>query len=549
MMQNLLLTRLANGLTRKSIQSCSRWALAYRVMGKPYPGPWTFKHHPWSREVHDSTAELNVIQKASQMGFTEAALNRVFYMMDVHRTDCLYLLPAWYPDARDFSSGRFDPAIESSPHLKLLFSNVKNVGHKRAGIVNLYIRGTHGKSGLKSVPVGYITLDELDEMEEGNIPLALERMSGQLDKRCDMISTPTVDDHGINAFFKLSTQEKFVFPCPRCSKITDLTFPECLVITGNNLNDPNLENSHLICKECKGVLKHESKEEWLGAGFWVPTNKNGHGRGFSVNHLYSSTVRPQDIARKYLKAQISQSDEQEFYNSGLGVPHIVAGACITPEQLVAARRSYHSTEVAARNNKRIRTIGIDIGKWNHIEVVEWIFEGTPSYDLNLFATAKVLLATKVPRFEDIDTIIKQYQVDCGVVDAAPERRLSKELCDRFPGRMFMCIYSNSSRGKDIKKSADTYDPQILVDRTYWLDLSQGRFLKGNITLPRDIPQEYEDQVSRLVKRYVKDKNGNPAATYLTRGHDDHYAHARNYSEIALPLAASVAYNQDIGKFL
>ncbi len=46
--------------------------------------------------------------------------------------------------------------------------------------------------------------------------------------------------------------------------------------------------------------------------------------------------------------------------------------------------------------------------------------------------------------------------------------------------------------------------------------------------------------------YEKDSDGNPIAKYVKAGSDeDHFAHARTYAEIALPLAASIAVSSDI----
>src|SRR5262249_14884021 len=163
-----------------------------------------------------SDAELNVGQKAAQMGFTETVLNIVFYHIDVKAVDCLYVLPAKTPDASDFSAARFDPALESSPHLANLFSDVKNVGHKRAGTATLYVRGSRSRAGLKSIPTGLIILDEVDEFDQENIPLAMERAAGQVEKMVWMISTPTIDNFGINKYYLQSSQNHFHFKCPCC---------------------------------------------------------------------------------------------------------------------------------------------------------------------------------------------------------------------------------------------------------------------------------------------------------------------------------------------
>ena len=62
-----------------------------------------------------------------------------------------------------------------------------------------------------------------------------------------------------------------------------------------------------------------------------------------------------------------------------------------------------------------------------------------------------------------------------------------------------------------------------------------RFRKGTIKIPKDTTLEFKEHMKNLVKVYKKDADGNPTASYEKVG-DDHYAHAMNYAEIALPLA-------------
>ena len=182
-LQVLLAERIASGLRRATIKECSQWATSYRMMGEPFPGRWSFKHHPWLEQMHDDDSEIIVGQKAAQMGFTELGLNKTFFAIDVKGQSVLYVLPANTPDAGDFSTSRFDPALELSTHLQHLFSNVKNIGHKRAGNSSLFIRGSRSRSQLKSIPTARIILDEVDEMNQANVPLAFERSSGQTSKQ------------------------------------------------------------------------------------------------------------------------------------------------------------------------------------------------------------------------------------------------------------------------------------------------------------------------------------------------------------------------------
>lgn len=542
-MAQLIAERVAAGLRRKSLTTCSRWASACRVMGGSFPGPWSFKYHPWLRDMHDSEAELNVGQKSAQMGYTETVLNITFYNIDVRGIDCLYVLPAKTPDASDFSAARFDPALELSSHLAKIFSEVKNVGHKRAGTTNLYIRGSRSRAGLKSVPVGFIVLDELDEMTQENIPLALERASGQLSKSIWMISTATIENYGINAYYQQSSQSHYFFPCPSCSRMTELKFPESLIITADDINDPRLKESHLICKECKAELPHKTKTDWLSKGVWVEGHADRDSKGWHINQLYSCTVRPDTIARLYLQSLYDKAAEQEFYNSKLGIPHVVEGARVTDKHIDDCRGDYKNGDARPSG---IVTMGVDVGSWIHYEIDEWrLPQYSSGADINGLSQCRCLKFGKVRNFEELDALMLQWGVHFCVIDAQPERRKSIEFANRFYGRVRVCWYPNGISGKSLHLNDE--EQSVSVDRTSWLDLSLGRIQRGKpwFNLPLDTDFEYRQHVKALVRVYDKDKNDNPVGRYVKGSDADHYAHARNYAEIALPLAASLGRATDI----
>lgn len=510
-------------------------------MGAPFPGLWSFRHHPWLREMHDCPEEVIIGQKSAQMGYTETALNRVFYNIDVLGVSCLYVLPAATPDASDFSTARFDPALEMSPHLRNLFSDVKNIGHKRAGSASLYVRGSRSRSQLKSIPVGVVVFDEEDEMVQAHIPLATERMSGQSTKQQFHISTPTFEGHGINVRFCQSSQDHFYFPCPHCNRLTELTFPDCLVIIGDNHLDPRVKESHLICKECKARLDHQTKTEWLASGRWNSTAANRAIRGFYINQLYSPTVSPAELAQLYLEGHINPASEQEFYNSKLGLPHTQEGARISDKHILDCMGDFKT--YSEWRGSGFVTMGVDVGKWLHYEIDLWNLK-TQSNDVNLAAEARVLACGKVLNFEELDRLIHRYGVRYCVIDANPERRKATEFAQRFPDRVKLCFYGTGITGKAIHVHAPE-EFTITVDRTSWLDLSLGRVQRTAIQFPADTSLEYKNQLKALVRIYKKDSSGNPVGQYICGNDDDHFAHARNYAEIALSLGAGVGSNSDI----
>jgi len=522
-------------------------------MGAPFPGKWSFDHHPWLREMHDCECEMMVGQKAAQMGYTETALNKVFFNIDIRGLNAMYVLPAAKPDASDFSTSRFDPALELSPHLTNMFSNVKNIGHKRAGSANLFLRGSRSRNQLKSVPAALMIFDEVDEMVQKNITLGEERASGQQEDTVQFfyLSTPTIDEFGINGYYKNSTQEHFFFKCPHCSRLTELTFPECLVITADSLTDPKIRDSYLVCKECKATLDHYDKLNWLkdvatgGTSRWVKAYSDRMSRGFQVNQLYSMVVQPWKIALSSLRAETNPEDEQEFHNSKLGKTHTVKGAKLDPQDIEACVGTHKKS---SSKQGGLVTMGVDVGKWLHVEIDEWFLDGKPSVDINLVAKCRVLFEGKVKNFEELDNLMLEYSVTKCVIDANPERRKALEFAQRFWGHVRMCFYGNSVSGKTIIVKPEE-EHSITVDRTTWLDLSLGRVRRKAISLPVDTSLEYKSHLQAPVRLYKKDKDGNPVGSYVAGNKADHFAHARNYAEMALPLAVSLMTSQDVRNLL
>ena len=424
----------------------------------------------------------------------------------------------------------------------MMFSDVKNIKHKRAGTASLFIRGTRSVNKLISIPVGRIALDEVDRMMLKNIPMIWERMSGQLNKQAWMISTPTAPRIGINGYFLNSSQEFVSFKCPCCSRHIDLLFPRNFVITAESETDASLKSSHIICHECKGTLIHEAKHEWLANPIWVPTSENFDTRGFYINQLYSFTMEPWRFARAYLRSLTNPADEQEFHNQKCGNAHLVDGARVTDDD-ISACLSAHRNGAPASSGKVI-TMGVDVGKWLHYEIDEWTFVRKGS-DIHTSAEPMILKSGKLVDFEELDKVIYDYGINHTVIDANPERRKATEFCNRFPMSASMCFYGREQKGREITRGIDM--PSITVDRTSWLDMSLGRFTakKKSIRVPHDVNNEFKTQVQALVKIYEKDGDGNPVAKYINGGHDDHFAHARNYAEMALSLAVLSAQSHDM----
>lgn len=547
---------------KAALKSCSTWANHRRIMGGDFSGSYSDKFHPWVREIHNSKASFNYAMKGAQLGVTEVAINRALYTIDCLKRDVLYVLPTAL-NASDFSKSRFDVALELSPYLKSIFTNTNTDKLKQTALNTLYIRGSRGGgkkkagSNLKSIPVSVLILDEVDEMEQRQIWLALERLSGQLIKYVLGISTPTIPNHGIDLLYMGSTQEHFRFQCPICSRHTEFVWPDCVEICGEHSTDARCADSFLKCKECKGKLEHADKPNFLKDAYWEATDKNANPdvRGFAISQLYSFTVTPGELVVAYHRGQGDEVAQKEFYNSKLGIPFAGDGARVTIEMIDRAVGDHTNESLRPLDANGIITMGIDRGKWNYVVIKQWFFDKW-TLDINADAVCKVI-HTEMFKEQDFDKrcdeLMREWQVRACVGDADPGPMDMRRFSKRFPGYVWLCRYRRGKSAKEIEiddRGENEFAPMATVDRTNWLSaaLSRYKVSPARIMLPREgLSQDFKEHLQNLTSTYTKDETGNFVLDFVKTG-PDHFAHASTYAEIALPLVAARETNVDLKKF-
>lgn len=541
----LFTTRITEGLDHKSVTNPAEWAVRYRTLnGKP----WRFDLHPWLYEPHTCDDEEFYSQKAAQIGFTELLLNSTFHLIDILSESVLYALPT-QANAIDFSSGRFDPALEENPYLNTLFSDAKNAGLKRAGSAVLYVRGARSRASLKSIPTAGLMLDEIDEFEDDIIKLVRERASGQSKKYIRGISTPSIEKRGIAKLFSQTTQDHFFFKCPRCGKYEELTFDpddeqaSSLVLTSDDPLSPKVADSYYRCKNTGLPLPWQSKKEWvtLANTQYVSKYPDRLIRGFHCSQLYSHTITPYDLAVNYLTSRSNPGELQEFYNNKLGKTFQSADASVTDahiEDCMTSRRMG-----PPKDHTSLVTMGVDVGgTFLHVVIDEWFLSSGADPTVN--STVRTLLATKVKEFEDLDDLVRQYFVNYIVIDAEPEARKSRGVAEKYYGMAKVCHISPSHVMKQ-PINAPEHTVSISAARTYWLDQTLTRLRSKTRALPVDIPQEFKDQVKALVRLYSRNKStGNMEAKYESTD-QDHYAFSCFFSEVAMNMSLGIQTNTDI----
>ena len=471
------------------------WALLNRRIDA---NSFRIDRHPYLEAVYEDLPQKMVAMKGAQVGISEYAINKSLWFLE-NCGDVLYVLPT-DGDASDFSAGRFNPAIEESPHLENFFTDVHNVGHKRAGNRNFYLRGSNSRSKLKSVPIDLLVLDEFDEMVQRNIPLARDRMDASPFKWELMISTPTVPETGIHAEWLKSDQHTWIVTCTACNKDQELAWPE------------SVKGGKYVCIKCGRPIDRFG-------GRWVAQNPGSDIRGYHISQIISPTVTAVELETAWNDAQGDASKLEDFYNSKLGLPYVPEGDRLTPELVRARRGEYDSLPAADA-----AVMGVDVGALLHY-VISVPGDGK----------RRVARAGTVSEFEELDQLVERYSIYACVVDALPETREARKFADRNPGLVYLAYYTDPREGLKIKEDQG----EVHLARTEAIDGTFSRYFTKTVELPRDIPDEYAKHLSSLVRTYETNKKGQQVAVYKRVG-PDHYAHADVYCETAFNEFARVS---------
>jgi hypothetical protein len=503
----------------------SQWSTQHRVlkMENSAVKPYSFAGYEFMLDIHDDTYSDKAIKKAAQVGLTELAINIALWAVD-GKKDVMYLLPT-DGDASDFSAGRFDPALVASDYLRNMFTDVSNVGHKRAGLANLYVRGAGGggkkaRSKLKSVPASVLIFDEYDEMLSDMVSLAEYRVSGRQDTLQLRLSTPRIPETGIDAAYRDSTQGIYLVRCESCNHDQNLT------LKNFDWDGTNPESAKYICRKCRKAWNDLERAAMIAKGFWY--HQKNHTRGGYWIPKFYSVMQPNPnapnkptpgsaiwLAELYKKSLSDKVKEQEFYNSALGLAHLIEGSKLSEVEIRSNIRDY---AMVTKWDSAFVTMGIDVGSWLHYEIALWIN-----------GCKKVLRAGKVKKFDELGAIIKAFRAKCFVVDGEPETRASRDFIESFPGIGWMG--DERDQGKDAI-ALDEKHHIVAISRTELLDITLDRFRgTDKIQLPKDISEEYVKHCSSLVRIYEKNNDGVYIPVYRNTG-DDHYAHASLFNEVA-----------------
>lgn len=388
-----------DGLRPEPRLTVSEWADRYRMLAptaSSEPGEWRTSRTPYLREIMDKLSAMDptqeiVVMKGAQLGFTEAGNNWVGYIIDVAPAPTLMVMPTDDTVKRN-SKIRIDPMIEATPRLRQRIAPSRsrdsdNTARSKAfpgGV--LIMTGANSAVGLRSMPVRYLFLDEVDgypidlEGEGSPIDLARARTRTFAKKKIFIVSTPTIEGKSVvETEFMMTDQRYFHVPCPHCGVMQVLKWARLKWESGNP------QTAKYQCEACDELIEERFKTVMLEQGKWIatkPENENPNKVGYHINSLYSpfGWYSWAQAAEDWSKAQTDTNKLKTFVNTVLGETWKEKGEAPPYMNLYNRREGYDQNK--APKEVCFITVGVDVQKDRlELEVVGWC-KGKRTYSLD-----------------------------------------------------------------------------------------------------------------------------------------------------------------------
>ena len=381
-----------DGLTPDPLLTVSEWSDRHRMLSSKAsaePGRWRTRRTPYLKAIMDclsptSPVERVVFMAGGQLGKTECGNNWLGYVIH-HAPGPMMAVSPTVEMAKRNSKQRIDPLIEESPVLKELIAPARSrdAGNTilakefRGGV--LVMTGANSAVGLRSMPVRYLFLDEVDgypldvEGEGDAISLAEARTRTFARRKIFIVSTPTIA--GVSAIereYQASDQRRYFLPCPHCGHLQWLRFEQLRWERGRP------QTVAYVCEACEEPIAEHHKTRMLEQGEWrAQAPENGaKTAGFHLSSLYSPVGWRswRDIAAAWesaiAKETGSASAIKTFKNTELGETWVEEGEAPDWQRLLERREDYPMGTVPLGGLLLVG--GADVQK-DRIEASIWAF--------------------------------------------------------------------------------------------------------------------------------------------------------------------------------
>ena len=309
----------------------SQWADKNRMLsGKASsePGPWRTDRTPYLRQIMDdlsarSTVQEVVVMFAAQLGKSETGNNWLGYIIDNEPGPVMIVQPTT-DMAKRFSRQRITPMLEETPVLRRKVRENRSRDDANTTLMKdfaggvLVVSGANSAASLRSMPVRYLFLDEIDaypldvDGEGDPVALAEKRTSTFARKKVLKVSTPTTKDFSrIESAYLQSNACAFHVACPHCGEHQALIWgsatPHGLRWDRSADGTPLLDTVRYVCQHHGCEIREHEKPGMLASGYWQAnreSTRTGRLTGYHLNALYAPLgwVSWADLVQQFTEA-------------------------------------------------------------------------------------------------------------------------------------------------------------------------------------------------------------------------------------------------------
>lgn len=447
--------------------------------------PYEFDGRAYLTDIYDCWTSSMVIKKAAQVGITAFAMNKALWLAINHTVTIIFTMPTG-GDVSNFSQTRMNPSIRNSGLESPM--SIDNVGVKQIASSYLYLRGAWNEKQAISIPSDFNIHDELDRSKPDIREMYEERLSAsEIGWHLDM-STPTFPKYGISALYADSDQREWFVMCNACG------YEEILTLE-------NIIDGEYRCLKCREILDRTK-------GRWQATGK-GDTVGFHITQL----MAPWISAKRLLKKQTDYKFKRDWYNFVLAEEYAGGEGLLTRADIISCL-----TPVQAVVGKT--AVGVDWGDITWVEVRQAD---------SIIHLAKIEGDTRTHAGQ-VAEIMNKFNADA-VCDFGYGDTKNKELIEKFPGRVWMCVFKDGVMYPDFECKHAKEDHIINIDRTRSLQESMQEMKDCEVGIfANDLMEDFIAHHMSLTEENTEDKHGE-IRTVIGRSGPDHFAHANNYARL------------------
>ncbi|PZA08276.1 phage terminase large subunit family protein [Meiothermus sp. Pnk-1] len=516
--------------------------------------PFSLEGREYMQPLYDERREdpyyRLVIMKSAQLGLTIHELYRgAWFTADARRrVNVGFFFPSQNA-VYDLSASRFKPMFQNASRMMRLADagGLARVDVVRFGVSVMRFRGMKSGVSMDSVPLDALLFDEVRLMSRAAIERVQKRVLESkhvsptgLKGIIQLGSTAGFPDSDIHAYFLQSDQHWFMTRCPGplCENRHGFNLAQAWVDTqGAVVNASDPADLHYRCPRCGRRIEHVLEGDWERLG-----PADAEWRGYQMNRTLKGPRELPQLWRNFQTMVVGGVNPAEFYNSDLGLPHKDPNAVIVTAAVFNEGKQvdpdYHwPLEPERPPRAAARAFGIDQKPGQkHVLIAEWGPNGRiyPVH-LEIVEEEGVDERGKDRAVERTVAILRQWNVDVGVVDAEPSFDYALGVAQRMPrGAVWLADYLDDrdqplewsdQRGSEkisLSKREAKYEYWVKIDRYKHLLQAFTLFRHHRVAVPVDLERKGQELWVDGTRKWVslgdewRRHMGNIARTSLPR---------------------------------